>query len=578
MNEDARLDARATHVLAQLRAWGAGETPHGEGRLDRHLTDTYAVLRGWRQSDEVCLAGLAHSVYSTDSFTPTILASDRRSELRQLIGGPAERLVYTFCASNRRELLTAAEAANDASALRVTSRCNEGELIEVDMAALGALAVLHLANLVAHSRPLDRPPVARLHTAARWGQLARRHATAVPPVLDGCAALVTAQDERRLIAAYNSALANLTWPPAMGRLAEAVSRMPWVGEPYLVLALCAAIGDDLLTAAELTGNGEALLEQWTMPWDQRVGLRDWKQLAHLIRSICARRSGRAERAIAQLGAACADGFSAPTHLMTALRQAGLLTKEKPGLPESAHVPDATTDLPPRFRRFVASLAQSQPKMRLYPDLPAQPWYDPDQFEIVRELERAAPIILREARALETREFQEESEAIPRDGAWSVAFLYERGRRDDRHCAMCPTTTAIVERHRTHRSLGGMIYFSNLAPGTYVSPHHGPTNMRVRIHLGLDVPPNCGVMVDGQVREWKPGRCIAFNDRFLHEVWNWGDRRRLVLIVDLWHPDLSDREVELIDGLYRYAAAAGRRVQRFWHHNDAARVHLGGLQQ
>ena len=574
MNDDARLDMRVTRDLAQLRAWGADETPHGESRLDHHLADTYAVLRGWGQPDEVCLAGLAHSVYGTEIFTASILARDRRSELRQLIGDWAERLVYIFCASNRRELRTAAEAVDGASALRVKNRWNDGEIIEVDMATLGALAVLHMANLVAHSRPLDRSPVAWLHAAARWGRVARLHAAAVPPVLDGCGALVTAQDEMRLIAAYNSALGNLTWPPAMGRLAKAVSRLPWVGEPYLVLALCQAIAGDLLTAAELTGNGEALLQQWTMPWDQRAGLRDWKPLAHVIRSICARRSDRAERAIVQLGAACAHDFGAPTQLMAALRQAGLLIEKK----RSAHAPNATTELPPRFRRFTASLAQPRAKMRMYPDLPAQPWYDPDQFEIVHDLERAAPTILREARALETREFQEESEAIPRDGAWSVAFLYERGRRDERHCAMCPETTTIIERHRTHRSLGGMIYFSNLAPGTYVSPHRGPTNMRVRIHLGLDVPPNCGVMVDGQVREWTPGRCIAFSDMFLHEVWNWGDRRRLVLVVDLWHPRLSDREVELIDGLYRYALAEGRRVQRFWEHNDVARVHAGGLKQ
>jgi aspartate beta-hydroxylase len=565
---------RARHVLAQLRAWSADEIPHGVSRLDQHLADTYAVLRGWGQPDEVCLAGLAHSVYGTEIFTASILASDRRSELRQLIGERAERLVHLFCTSNRRELRAAAEAVDGASALRVKSRRNNGEIIEVDMATLGALAVLHMANLVAHSRPLDRSPMAWLHTAARWGRLARLHAAAVPPVLDGCGAFFTAQDEMRLIAAYNSALGNLTWPPAMGRLAQAVSRMPWVGEPYLVLALGRAIAGDPLTAAELAGNGQALLGQWTMPWDQRAGPGDWKPLAHLIRSIGARRGDQAERAIAQLGAACAHDFGAPTQLMAALRQAGLLIEKK----RPARAPDAAADLPPRFRLFTASLAQPRPKMRMYPDLPAQPWYDPDQFEIVHDLERAAPAILREALALETREFQEESEAIPRDGAWSVAFLYERGRRDERHCAMCPQTAAIIERYRTHRSLGGMVYFSNLAPGTYVSPHRGPTNLRVRIHLGLDVPPNCGVMVDGRVREWTPGRCIAFNDMFLHEVWNWSDRRRLVLVVDLWHPDLSDREVELIDGLYRYAIAEGRRVRRYWENNDMARVHAGGLQQ
>jgi len=576
VNDDARLDKRAMQVLAQLRAWGADDTPHGGNRLDRHLADTYTVLRSWGQPDEVCLAGLAHSVYSTDAFAAAILASDQRGKLRLLIGEQAERLVHTFCVTNRHELRAAAEAADGASAFRVANRCVEGKDIEVDTATAGALAVLHLANLVAHSRPIDRPPTAWLHRAARWGRLARLYAAVVPPVLDGCTALITSQDERQLVAAYNSAFGNLTWPPAASRLAEALSQIPWVGEPYFVLALCRASAGDLLTAAELAGYGEALLGQWTMPWDQRVAPGDWKWLAHLIRSICARRGDHLEYAVARLSPVCAHDFGAPTHLIAALRQTGLLSEEK----RSAEAPAATTELelPPRFRRFAASLAQSRPNMRMYPGLPTQPWYDPDQFEIVHELERAAPTILREANALETREFQEESEGIRRDGAWTVAFLYERGRRNDRHCAMCPETTAIIERYRTHRSLGGMVYFSNLAPGTYVSPHRGPTNMRVRIHLGLDVPPGCGVMVDGEVREWTPGRCIAFSDVFLHEVWNRGDRRRLVLVVDLWHPDLGDREVELIDGLYRYAMTEGRRVQRYWEHNDVARVQAGGSRQ
>jgi len=45
---------------------------------------------------------------------------------------------------------------------------------------------------------------------------------------------------------------------------------------------------------------------------------------------------------------------------------------------------------------------------------------------------------------------------------------------------------------------------------------------------------------------------VFDDSFEHEAWNLSDRRRTVLIVDVWHPDLSDDEVLLLDGLQRYA--------------------------
>jgi aspartate beta-hydroxylase len=210
-------------------------------------------------------------------------------------------------------------------------------------------------------------------------------------------------------------------------------------------------------------------------------------------------------------------------------------------------------------------------MRIYPDLEVQPFYDAQELPLVRDLEAHAPEILTEALALEPLGFQDEAEPILRRGTWSVMFLYERGRRNEEHCRRAPVTAAIIERHRTHRTIGGLAYFSNLAPNTYVSPHYGPTNLRIRVHLGLDVPPDCGLMVDGQAARWEEGRGVAFSDRFLHEVWNWSDRRRLVLVVDLWHPDLSDREVELIDGLYRYALAEGDRVQQSLLRNDAVRA-------
>ena len=32
--------------------------------------------------------------------------------------------------------------------------------------------------------------------------------------------------------------------------------------------------------------------------------------------------------------------------------------------------------------------------------------------------------------------------------------------------------------------------------------------------------------------------MIFDDSFEHEVWNEGNSSRLVLIVDIWHPDLT----------------------------------------
>ncbi|XP_056290758.1 aspartyl/asparaginyl beta-hydroxylase-like [Pseudoliparis swirei] len=79
----------------------------------------------------------------------------------------------------------------------------------------------------------------------------------------------------------------------------------------------------------------------------------------------------------------------------------------------------------------------------------------------------------------------------------------------------------------------------MQPGTHVWPHTGPTNCRLRIHLGLVVPPEgCRIRVTNQTRRWEEGRVLVFDDSFEHEVWQDASSFRLILIVDVWHPELT----------------------------------------
>jgi aspartate beta-hydroxylase len=226
-------------------------------------------------------------------------------------------------------------------------------------------------------------------------------------------------------------------------------------------------------------------------------------------------------------------------------------------------------LPERFAEYIATLrdAGEQPTMSRYPGLRSVPWHDPATLPAALELERAAPTIIAEFRRLDPHAFVPENEPIARHGAWDVFILYERGRRHDERCRLFPTVTAIVEAHRTVRSLAGLVYFSRLAAHSRVAPHSGPTNMRVRVHLGIDVPPECGIRVGETSATWQAGKCIAFDDSFPHEVWNESDRDRIVLVVDCWHPDLSDDEVRLLDGFQRYIERTAEGLRRYWATNE-----------
>lgn len=209
-------------------------------------------------------------------------------------------------------------------------------------------------------------------------------------------------------------------------------------------------------------------------------------------------------------------------------------------------------------------------MKTYPGLSAQPWHDGRRFDLVRDLERNAQQIIDEACRIDDNSFADEPEKIERRGRWSVFFLYERGRRNEANCARCPITTAIVEANRTVTSMAGMSYFSRLEPNTYVAPHKGPTNMRLRCHFGIAVPDGCGMKVDREAVQWKRGHALVFDDSFEHEVWNRSNEPRTILIVDVWHPDLSDEEVLLLDGLHRYASGQRGRFAHYWAMDESRR--------
>ena len=86
-----------------------------------------------------------------------------------------------------------------------------------------------------------------------------------------------------------------------------------------------------------------------------------------------------------------------------------------------------------------------------------------------------------------------------------------------------------------------IKFSVMHPGTHVWPHCGPTNCRLRAHLGLIVPSEPRIRVATVTKTWKEGKFIVFDDSFEHEVWHMGSSLRLILIVDFWHPEVTPQE-------------------------------------
>lgn len=162
----------------------------------------------------------------------------------------------------------------------------------------------------------------------------------------------------------------------------------------------------------------------------------------------------------------------------------------------------------------------------------------------RTLEDNWQIIRKEGLALLNKEgyFKNDPENLKDSGQWKQLELFSRGIQMKENCKRCPATCKIIEMFPDVKDCRrGQVKFSVMHEGTHVWPHCGPTNCRVRSHLGLKVPKKTYLRVVNQIRSWKEGEVLIFDDSFEHEVWHNGSDIRLVLIVDVWHPELTQQE-------------------------------------
>jgi aspartate beta-hydroxylase len=227
----------------------------------------------------------------------------------------------------------------------------------------------------------------------------------------------------------------------------------------------------------------------------------------------------------------------------------------------------------RLNRYIGTFLTNHAvaRMGVYPGLTSAPFHDVARLPGALALEGNYAAIKAEIESLTATEFQAEAEGLMERGSWDVFLFYERSRKNEENCARCPTITRIIEANNTVRTQAGLLYVSKLCPDTHIHPHLGPTNLRLRCHLGIRIPDgDCGLKVGGETRKWEEGRCIVFDDSLEHEAWNHTAQPRIVLIIDFWHPDLTPTEIAYLEGLHRFASYHAVSLNRYWTANTGAR--------
>nr|XP_055205273.1 aspartyl/asparaginyl beta-hydroxylase isoform X13 [Gorilla gorilla gorilla] len=182
-------------------------------------------------------------------------------------------------------------------------------------------------------------------------------------------------------------------------------------------------------------------------------------------------------------------------------------------------------------------------------LKAQPWWTPKETgytELVKSLERNWKLIRDEGLAVMDKAkglFLPEDENLREKGDWSQFTLWQQGRRNENACKGAPKTCTLLEKFpETTGCRRGQIKYSIMHPGTHVWPHTGPTNCRLRMHLGLVIPKEgCKIRCANETKTWEEGKVLIFDDSFEHEVWQDASSFRLIFIVDVWHPELTPQQ-------------------------------------
>ena len=170
---------------------------------------------------------------------------------------------------------------------------------------------------------------------------------------------------------------------------------------------------------------------------------------------------------------------------------------------------------------------------------------------------------------------EHADASLHTGSWDWHSYLLHGQVQPTFCEQFPITTRVLQamdpNHLLTKNPFGFCFFSKLSGTSTIQSHASPINFRLRIHLPLLVPqlgPNAthaptkeqhasiGIRVGPLTQTWIPDHAMVLDDSYNHEVWNHTGEERVVLLVDVWHPDVRPSERDEITRMFQHAQQQG----------------------
>ncbi|MGQ3099431.1 MAG: aspartyl/asparaginyl beta-hydroxylase domain-containing protein [Sphingopyxis solisilvae] len=332
----------------------------------------------------------------------------------------------------------------------------------------------------------------------------------------------------------------------------------------------------MLLAVACRGTADRAAEEAAL--DQLLAIEPQAVRGHVMKGDCraAADDDRAALRSYEIALLIAARQDIPADLRAELQRAETWVDEfKRRVDEQREAKLTARGLPPERRspRFQQSLDILAGRKRIFvqeptgyyvPELPQVQFFDTGAFDWVPKVEAAAGAIRQEIADLlaggidgfrpymqaHTDQPRADVNALLDNRDWSALFFCENGIMSDDIVARCPATWAAVQHAPLPRIRNSpTVMFSLLRAGARIAPHTGTHNARLICHLPLIVPPDCGFRVGNQVRQWEEGKLLIFDDTIEHEAWNNSNQDRVVLIFDIWRPELSAREREEIAAFF-----------------------------
>ena len=367
-------------------------------------------------------------------------------------------------------------------------------------------------------------------------------------------------DFRTAIAHGLQALQARDMPRAASLLREAAAVAPAAEMPWIALA-------NAEMASGQNDAAEQALDQQLLIAPREVG-------ALLLKAYLREQAGDARAASSfyrtALNQAAVDGAVPPALSALHAHAARYLGEANAGF--EAYLLDAVgQSLSPTMTEAIELLTGKrelflqEPSVFYYPGLPQKRFYDPADFPWLEPMLALVPQMQAElaevlgqgADGFAPYVHRKANRPAPNtplldNQAWTAFHFWRDGELDEGNAARCPATMAALG-HAPLPQIPGRspnAHWSRLLPGAHIAPHTGMLNTRLICHIPILTAPQCWFRVGSETRGWVDGVPLVFDDSINHEARNDGSQERVILLFEIWRPEIDEADREAIGRIFQ----------------------------